>query len=679
MGYERTIRNNAGTRRVRAGGTPLAPVHASAAYVLALQRTAGNRAVAALLESRQRVQRQAAAAEKEYEPAPAGELWVPPAGAVEDPGREPAPAGVLDTNYEPPPAGVEPSPAGEPYPKKPKAAAHASGGRIAALNLAPRAQAAAEALLQAHPDVVFTSGRRGMDAQSRAMAGNVVKQRNYVQVTYRTYHPVEAAELQAWVDANPTAATKADIAAGLAAVMSGWDERRQSGFSLHYTGRAFDVQPVDGPHGDEIMATCNSLPGTRFLDHEGKLKIWHVEVQRLTRRAGGATAVQRERTGAEAGPEPAPPVDETGPAREAATKAGALWMPPAASGATGLGPEPAPAELAARPDKSATEREAATKAGKLWTPPTSEAPKREYPPSGEDWPLVRRRDVDVSQYEKREAAREALAAAKGKPTAAEWYKDIVHISFMGIPIKHGVHIELATRLRQAERTLAKFTAEDVGLDPEQSTSGLRECSTKKEGIGLHQLGLAVDFNIERNPYLGNHKIPIKDADGKVTGHRQPAYEVIARASLLVNGEKDDLSKTRGDEMTTFHRLTASSDALVKYLALSKDDVAERVAVLAKAGKNLKGYDAERWVRQIAEDRELLAKGEGYGTDFVHNKPTKGFIDLKQPLVEALVGAGLTWLGHDFPNVGRDVQHFDLRTGSVKKKYNVDKKRLESLL
>jgi hypothetical protein len=55
---------------------------------------------------------------------------------------------------------------------------------IEALHLGPTAKQAAYALKQAHPTIVFTSGRRDKADQARAMAGNVVANKQWIQQTY---------------------------------------------------------------------------------------------------------------------------------------------------------------------------------------------------------------------------------------------------------------------------------------------------------------------------------------------------------------------------------------------------------------------------------------------------------------------------------------------------------------
>jgi len=142
--------------------------------------------------------------------------------------------------------------------------------------LSPRARAAAECLRALHPTVVFTSGRRDIEGQAGAMASNVVRNRHWIFQTYVA--TPERNALQGWIDRHPEADTEAEIAAGLAGVMKGWTDAQKATVSKHFSGDAFDVQPVKGPAGEAIKASIRALPGlTKFLDMEGGLVRWHAQ------------------------------------------------------------------------------------------------------------------------------------------------------------------------------------------------------------------------------------------------------------------------------------------------------------------------------------------------------------------------------------------------------------------
>lgn len=148
--------------------------------------------------------------------------------------------------------------------------------KAAELGCAGAAQAGAEALERQFPGVVFTSGRRGVADQARAMSQNVAKNRQWIAQTYVA--TAESRELQRWIDANPAADTAGEIAAGLMTLMSRWSDARKGRLSKHFSGEAWDVQPVAGAKGAAIKAAIRKLPGlVKFLEKEGGLVRWHAQ------------------------------------------------------------------------------------------------------------------------------------------------------------------------------------------------------------------------------------------------------------------------------------------------------------------------------------------------------------------------------------------------------------------
>ena len=148
--------------------------------------------------------------------------------------------------------------------------------KAADLNLRGAAKAGALALEAACPGVVFTSGRRGVADQARAMASNLVKNRRWIAETYRD--TVESRQLQAWVNAHPNVRGREDLAKGLARIMADWSDEARGRLSKHFSGDAFDIQPVDGPAGFAILAEVRKLAGLeKFLEREGGLVRWHAQ------------------------------------------------------------------------------------------------------------------------------------------------------------------------------------------------------------------------------------------------------------------------------------------------------------------------------------------------------------------------------------------------------------------
>lgn len=146
---------------------------------------------------------------------------------------------------------------------------------IEALHLAPTARCAAYILKLAHPSVRFTSGRRSLEDQARAMAANVMRNRKWIEQTYRP--SVVRDQCQVWIDDNPDQKSAKALETGLLAVLRKAPDEELSRFSKHLSGEAFDVQPID-QDADAIKATIRGLPGLdRFLDTEGGLVRWHVQ------------------------------------------------------------------------------------------------------------------------------------------------------------------------------------------------------------------------------------------------------------------------------------------------------------------------------------------------------------------------------------------------------------------
>ena len=148
---------------------------------------------------------------------------------------------------------------------------------IERLDLAPVAKAAAYELKRLHPSVVFTSGRRDKTGQARAMASNVVRNRQWIVQTYKISEA--RAACQKWVDDHPAATVQAQIGDGLLSVLNGLTDDQLGRLSKHLSGNAFDVQPVDTkPEADAIKTSIRGLSGLElFLDKEGGLERWHAE------------------------------------------------------------------------------------------------------------------------------------------------------------------------------------------------------------------------------------------------------------------------------------------------------------------------------------------------------------------------------------------------------------------
>jgi hypothetical protein len=119
------------------------------------------------------------------------------------------------------------------------ATATASDAEIDGLDLQSDVADAARALKTAIPGVDFTSGRRTLEEDSSAVAGNIVANRHYVDIFVNS-RPKRL--IKAWVDAHPTA-TREEIADGIVKILEPMNETERSYWSLHVAGRAVDISP----------------------------------------------------------------------------------------------------------------------------------------------------------------------------------------------------------------------------------------------------------------------------------------------------------------------------------------------------------------------------------------------------------------------------------------------------
>src|SRR5512141_956538 len=146
---------------------------------------------------------------------------------------------------------------------------------IESLNLEPVAEAGARKLLEAFPHIEFTSGRRSVRDQARAMSQNVVSNRRWIEQTYKASEASQA--LQNFVNANPHVTSAQAFEEAFATILEGFSSEQLTHLSKHLGGRAFDIKPTN-KNAAEIKAMARSLAGvSKFLDREGGLVRWHVQ------------------------------------------------------------------------------------------------------------------------------------------------------------------------------------------------------------------------------------------------------------------------------------------------------------------------------------------------------------------------------------------------------------------
>jgi len=162
-----------------------------------------------------------------------------------------------------------------------------TGLNIYEMHLSANAKRAAQLVLAAHPTVIFTSGRRDVRDQARAMAQNVMHfGTDWLGQTYKNQHMVRS--LVDWTHAH------LESTASLALMTDGFYQTLVSGQAgqlaqfPHVCGDAFDIQcprhasgQIDEQAVNAIRHTIVMLPVSLglqlILTREGALRIVHAQ------------------------------------------------------------------------------------------------------------------------------------------------------------------------------------------------------------------------------------------------------------------------------------------------------------------------------------------------------------------------------------------------------------------
>ena len=158
---------------------------------------------------------------------------------------------------------------------------------IAEMQLAQNAKRAAQMVLDMHPGIIFTSGRRDLRGQARAMAENTIRHGvGWLNSTYKNKEMV--GQLEEWMEANleKTASTQ-HMTEGFYQTLVSLQAGRLAQFP-HCRGDAFDIQcprfadgRIDEASVNAIKRTIEALPvelGLQLiLTHEGSLRIVHAQ------------------------------------------------------------------------------------------------------------------------------------------------------------------------------------------------------------------------------------------------------------------------------------------------------------------------------------------------------------------------------------------------------------------
>jgi hypothetical protein len=254
-------------------------------------------------------------------------------------------------------------------------------------------------------------------------------------------------------------------------------------------------------------------------------------------------------------------------------------------------------------------------------------------------------------------------------------------TFFGFPIR-SVHDDLIAKLQAAENDLR--ASQGPSYKPPRPDSALR----KKRG--MHGWGMAVDFDVLKNPYVLN-----ESGEKELDKELLKAYNRIA--DFMLGKSASDLGKLKGGRAafggsiaSVYDALREESDAMKRYFAMLDNEEAissfvagewqlKHPGVPPPSSSTIKAdirndYEVLGGVTVAGGKRPTGGKGDRPFAPTSSNfqgDPATGFLNLDKDFVEALTGAGLAWGAIDIAGEPGDIQHFDLRlSGTGKRVYEL---------
>ncbi|CAN5916772.1 hypothetical protein BH11MYX4_BH11MYX4_11120 [soil metagenome] len=252
-------------------------------------------------------------------------------------------------------------------------------------------------------------------------------------------------------------------------------------------------------------------------------------------------------------------------------------------------------------------------------------------------------------------------------TATNWYALTMNPSFLGWRFKSNVHAVLVKQLRVAENALWADPANENLSPAELGTKlGVREPHaggrTKKGSHSMHTLGVAIDVDYFRAPFLlGDHEHVSAASSDRFS-------ETTGRATFLVEGTARKLTVTALDKLgsevgsTTrraYAELRRFDETLKTYFGLATDRAALG-ALMSQRGDPLRQHFGATTVEAVAKIiRDDNEQADAY---YRHQRKARdGFLPLPLDLVVAMRDrACLAWGAIDFGRGCGDMMHFDMR-------------------
>lgn len=300
----------------------------------------------------------------------------------------------------------------------------------------------------------------------------------------------------------------------------------------------------------------------------------------------------------------------------------------------------------------------------------------------------------------------------GPQTNADFLHQFVHdATFLGLPIRGGIHDDYVPLLRQVEQTLG-FTPGSTDRHGVYDLSGFQG-----DGFhGLHSWGMALDINTTTDPYI-MHESGERQLDAQLAPvYQRIAWFILGRNSVIPDAIRhpESLGGTAQTQASQLYdRLQEESRAMQTYFSYMQDltalqnyistpDGLQRYQLITQAtepNQSPGSIDVRALQQQMMADFAVLTSHPGpliqppendqagasaqpplpypqpapltgrQDRPFDHSNsprrtPLSGFLDLQKDLVMAMVQAGLRWGAIGFGPESGDVMHFDLANQPV---------------
>ncbi|HWB25902.1 MAG TPA: DUF4157 domain-containing protein [Chitinophagaceae bacterium] len=196
---------------------------------------------------------------------------------------------------------------------------------------------------------------------------------------------------------------------------------------------------------------------------------------------------------------------------------------------------------------------------------------------------------------------------------------------------------------------------------------------------MHGWGMAVDFDVLKNPYVLNEASDVTLNKQLPEVYDRIADFMLGKPKSAVNKIKSGRSAFGGKVDNVYDQLKEESDAMQQYFAFldKTDDELTKFITDVWVPKHIGPPQDAPTIRKIiiddykklggkigsdpkmpapkGEDRPFAPTSGGGAGD-----PKTGFLNLDKPFVMAMTNAGFAWGAIDIPGQSGDIQHFDMR-------------------